>query len=351
LTGKSDLEVGETVVDRDGTPIAATLMRPRRAKEPLPAWVILHGITRPGRAHTELVRFTRALTATKTVAIVPEVPEWRELDLSPGLAAPTVAAALNGLRDSGWALDAPVGVVGFSFGAPHAIAATGAPELVERLAGSVAFGGYYDLARTCRFMITGRHEWQGKEYYLPPDPYGRWIVAANYLTATPGREGYQPAANALRRLAAWAGDLGAPSWDPCYDPFKVKLRFELSDEHREVFDLIAPMSTEEPNHTKGLALAEELIEAAHKVDPAMEPAEALEAVNRPVHILHGRKDHLIPFSESLRLQRGLPPSTWSSATVTALFGHSAQDPLPSLPQAAREVPVFLRALNGALGLV
>jgi pimeloyl-ACP methyl ester carboxylesterase len=339
------------ILDRDGTLIDATLMRPRRAKGRLPAWVILHGITRPGRAHTMLVRFTRALTATGAVAIVPELPEWRELTLAPELTVPSIKAALAGLRDTNLSRDEPVGVVGFSFGAPHAIAATGSPELEDHLAGSIAFGGYCDLARTFRFMVTGHHEWRGVHHHLRPDPYGRWIVTANYLTSVPGREGQVAVADALRRLAEYAGDLGAPSWDSCYDPLKEELRQGLNDELRDVFDLIAPMASDDPDPEKGLALAEELIAAARRDDPAMEPAEALASVRRPVHILHGRKDQLIPFSESLRLQSTLPSSTWSKATVTGLFGHSAQDPFPSLRDAAREVPKFIRALSGALGVV
>ena len=351
LTGHSSIEEEDTTLDRDGTSVDATLLRPRRAKGRLPAWVILHGVTRPGRAHTELVRFTRALTATGAVAIVPELPEWRRLTLAPELAVPTIKAALAGLRDTGWTRDEPVGVVGFSFGAPHAIAATGSPELEDQLAGSIAFGGYCDLARTFRFMITGSHEWRGTRYQLRPDPYGRWIVTANYLASVPGREGQVPVADALRRLAEHAGDVGVPSWEARYDPLKEELRQGLDDELRGVFDLIAPKASEDPDPEAGVALAEELIAAALRVAPSMEPLEALGSVRRPVHILHGRQDRLIPFTESLRLEAALPTSTWSKTTVTDLFGHSAQNPFPSLPTAVREIPIFVRALSAAIGLV
>ena len=52
----------------------------------------------------------------------------------------------------------------------------------------MGFGGYCDLERTLRFQFTGEHEWNGEAHSLRPDPYGRWIVGANYLTAVPGFE-------------------------------------------------------------------------------------------------------------------------------------------------------------------
>ena len=71
----------------------------------------------------------------------------------------------------------------------------------------------------------------------------------------------------------------------------------------------------------------------------------------PVHVIHGRHDHLVPFSEGLRLGRALAEVTPARATVTTLFGHSAQDPLPSLREALREVPIFVGALTRALAAV
>ncbi|HSG47614.1 MAG TPA: hypothetical protein VLA43_07385, partial [Longimicrobiales bacterium] len=50
LADGADLRVQEIELDRGGLPIPATLYRPRRASRdaPLPAWIVLHGITRPG---------------------------------------------------------------------------------------------------------------------------------------------------------------------------------------------------------------------------------------------------------------------------------------------------------------
>ena len=351
LAGPTDYVEQELTLERDGTPIPATLARPRSATGRLPGWVVLHGVTRRGRAHGQLARFTRTIVSTGAVAIVPEVPEWRDFRLAPRLAVPTVRAAIAGLRASGWARDARVGLIGFSFGGPHAIAATGHPDLRDELAGSVAFGGYCSLRRTVRFLMTGMHDWNGVEQRLIPDAYGRWIVAANYLTSVPGCEDAGDVTEALRVLCAHAGDHDIPGVDPRLDSLKAELRGTLPEERRELFDLFAPESARLPEAAHAGWMAEELAGAARRTEPAIEPAPALADVELPVHLLHARHDNLIPYSEGLRLHRFLPERTPSRVTVTRLFGHSGQNSFPSLVRVLRELPVFLPALRSVLRLV
>ena len=132
----------EVTVDRDGTAVRATLVRPSITASELPAWVVMHGITRPGRSHTQLVRFTRALARAGIAAIVPDVPEWRDLQLRPDLSVPSIAASVRWLRDSELIRDEPVGVVGFSFGAPHAVGARASPRLRDEIGAACGFGGW-----------------------------------------------------------------------------------------------------------------------------------------------------------------------------------------------------------------
>lgn len=350
MTAPTDFLEHEISLNRDGTTVPATVVCPSRYQKPFPTWVVLHGITRPGRAHGQLVRFTRCVASAGMMAIVPEVPEWRDLSLAPHLSVPTVKAAIEGLRATGLAQDEPVGVIGFSFGAPHAIACAGAPEVADEVAGAAGFGGYCGLDSSFRFMMTGRHSWHGDDHFLRPDPYGRWIVAANYLTKVPGYEEAHDVARALEDLAVEASDDGALSWDPRYDATIRRLRAGIDESRREIFDLFAPHSDADLSAVVRPQLAEELAAVARRADPHIDPIEALGRVTRPVHVLHGRNDNLIPYSEAYRLAEVLPHDTVRGFTVTRLFGHSAQDSFPFL-RALNEVPVFLRALSGLLRVV
>ena len=284
--------------------------------------------------------------------LIPEVPEWRQLELAPDRTLPTVLACLEALRSmGGQGPSAPIGLLGFSFGAPQAIAASAHPDVVGRLAGVVGFGGYCDLERTLVFQFTGRHEWEGVTHQLRPDPYGRWIVGANYLTSVPGFEGAQPVADGLRRLASSAGDLGIMSWDARFDPMKDAIRQKLDPELRRVFEIFAPSSNAEPDPDAAEAMAHALAEAGRRVDPDIEAAPRFAGTVGPVRLMHGRHDHLIPHSEAFRLRSALPPSVDADLTVTRLFGHSSQDPLPGWVEGARETVLFLKGLSRVLNVV
>lgn len=352
LGGRNGVASTELTLDREGAEVPATLLTPPGRSRPLPSWIVLHGITRPGREHAQLVRFTQAVAAGGCAVLVPEVPEWRELDLAPAMTLPTVVAALAALDRHGVGDERRIGLVGFSFGSPQALAASAHPSLRGRLSGVVGFGGYCDLERTILFQLTGHHEWDGHAHHLRPDPYGRWIVAANYLTAVPGLEDAEPVARGLRRLAAIAGDRGVMAWDGQLEPVREEIRARLGPgRHRDVFELLAPPSEVEADGGAVEELGHALAAAARLADPAVEPGPLLAAAPGPVHLVHGLRDHLIPFTEMFRLERTLPPGAVRRATVTPLFAHSSRDPLPGLWGGLREGARFVRALSGVLGVV
>ena len=334
-------------MEREGRVVPATLVTPVGVPSP-PAWVALHGITRPGRSHPGLQRFTRAVAAAGVATIVPEVPEWRELLLRPDLTAATVTAGIAGLRETGIAVDRPVGVVGFSFGAPHAIATASHPELASEIGAVASFGGYADLEATLRFMMFGHHEWGGCTHRLLPDPYGRWIVAGNFLTHVPGFDEAGDVAAALLELGRISGDVGAYAWDPVYDPSIREMRARVAAPRRPLFDEFATESTSrrpdvDPEWPSRLAAA------ARSVVPSIDPVETLGEPQAPVTILHGFRDNLIPFSEAHRLGR-VAGGADTTVTVTRLFGHSGQDEL-RLGEALRELPPFARTLGRLLYMV
>lgn len=350
LAGDGPVETREVTLRRGSESLPASWTLPTGAREPVGAWIVLHGLTRSGRDHVQLVRFTRALAASGSAVLVPEVPEWRALHLAPKATAPTIRAALDWLEEAPEVEGTRRALVGFSFGAPQAIVASARPELRDRVAGVVAFGGYCDLERTVRFQLTGEHEWKGVTRWHRPDPYGRWIVAGNHLTGVPGFRDHEDVAAALLELARTAGDASLPSWDPSLDHLKEHLRRELDRDHRAAFDLMAPVGGGELEPDRGAELARSITEAALQANPEMEVRNRLGNVPGPVHLVHGRNDHIIPFTEGLRLGRELPGSAAARLTVTALFGHSDQDPFP-WARGVQESAAFFRALTRLLGLV
>ncbi|HET7274420.1 MAG TPA: hypothetical protein VFI91_04540 [Longimicrobiaceae bacterium] len=335
----------EVEIAVDGTTVPATLIQTsaRRA----PAWVVLHGITVPGRQHPTLLRFSHALAAAGGTVLIPEVPAWRELRIDPAAAGATIKSAAQFLRDE--LPEERVGVIGFSFGATQALvtaADSASHDLIDTVVG---FGGYCDLERTLIFMMTGEHEWKGTSRKADPDPYGRWIVAANYLTDIPEFSGMTAVADGAVALATKVGQAGTFAGDPMYDELKLEVRKTLSTAEREVWDLIAPPAGAAVPPEAARALAKQLVAAALDRHPDLDPRPALGGVRQRVVLAHGFEDRLIPFTETLRLQKELPATVESSVTITRLFAHSTGgDALRSWQypgEALRYVRLLVRALR------
>lgn len=293
-----------------------------------PGWVVLHGITVPGRRHPTLLRFSRALAASGGVVLVPEISSWQRLKIDPEAADRTIAAAARHLADDPAVAPGGVSVIGFSFGATQALITAAHPELRHAIRSVVGFGGYCDLGRTLTFMMLGEHDWKGARFSAEPDPYGRWIVAANYLTHAPGYSGAGAVARAAEALAVDAGRRLIYAGDPIYDELKLELRRELEPGDRELWDLIAPPAGTSVPSEPARRLAEALVTGALDVHPELDPRPALAGLERRVVLAHGHADRLIPFSETLRLRDHLPDTVDAHVCITRLFAHSGEaDPL------------------------
>ncbi len=348
----ANVRTEETEVDRCGMAVPATLLLPRRIETPLPGWIALGGVSCMGRHHPQLVRFARSLASSGAAVLIPEIPEWRELKLAPRAVAPTMRGCIDRLGAQPEVATAPYGLIGFSFGAPQVAIAASRGDLGDAVGGIVLFGGYCSLERTMTCQLTGEHEWEGLEHRLSPDPFGGWVVAANYLTEVPGWEDASDVAAALRQLAQAASGQRISAWDPQHDPLIRQLREALPSRRRRLFDIFARPSDlacedpEESRHIAGL-----LAVACRRVEPLLDPATALTSVDLPTRLVHGRGDRLIPFTEGLRLHDSLPASARRSLTVTRTLNHSADSAPTGLVNRVRENLKMLDAIRGMINTV
>ena len=340
-----DIEIGS------GTEVVrARRYRPAAARHrALPGWVLLHGATRPGPDHVAIVRFAASLASAGGDVLVPEVRAWRRLELDPAPARRALALAARHLCADPRVRPGGVVLVGLSFGCTQALIA-GAELAAEGLVrGVLGYGGYLSLENAVRFGLTGQFEWKERTEYLRPDPYGRWVVAANYLHRIPGYEGAEDVSRALGRLAALAGDHGFMSWEPSSDPYKAEVMASVSARNTGLFRVFAPDAAQDPDPHRAEELAPLLVEAARAIHPELELSHALEGRSLPpIRLIHGQDDHLIPFTETLALERFLRKRADVEATVTGLLAHSRE----SVTSAGRlrEAARFLAALRGVMAL-
>jgi len=302
-----------------------------------------------GRRHPQLTRFAEALASSGAAVLVPEIPEWRQLKVSPRPAKPTIRACIQLLQQQPEVRPGKLGLIGFSFGAPQVAIAAATDDLAEHIAGIVLFGGYCSLDRTLTCQLTGDHEWDGVNYALAPDPYGRWVVGSNHLTGVPGHEDAGDVADALHRLASAASEQRVSAWEPYHDEMIRQSRQALPARKKALFDMFAtPSGAKRPDPEACLEMARKLTEACLRVDPLLEPAPHLAGVGVPTRLIHGRGDRLIPFTECMRLHDSLPESARQGRTVTGLFAHSADKSTGSLLSRIREKATFFRALQGLI---
>ena len=347
----SAVVVEETAYDRTGERLPATVVRPAGPRRRLPGWVVLHGLTYSGREHPALLRFVRAIAAAGNVVLLPDIPEWRALRVAPAITVDTIRAAVRALHARADIEHEHAAVLGFSFGATQAIVASVDPAIRGLLHGVVAWGGYSDVHRLFRFGMMGDHDLDGRRMHVRPDPYGCWIMSGNYLTHMPGFETFGDVARALHGLACEAGRRRVFAWDPVFDPDKRQLRETLEPAHRELFDMLAPETTmPDPDPAVVGPLAVQLADAALRVDPLFDPSPFLPRVDLPILLAHGRHDRLIPFTETIRLSRALPPQCVDSLTITALFEHSGGSapglgPFGMIREGVRFVDVLRRVIR------
>lgn len=348
------IQVRELTYRRASEVLPARLyQRVGRGTRRRPAWILLHGLTYHGRKHPSLERFARALAASGATVIIPEIPEWSSLRVAPDATGPGIAGALEALRREPGIDPERIGVFGFSFGATQSLAALSDQRLGDQIRALVAWGGYCDLHRLFHFGITGEHELDGVRTRIAPDPYGAWIMGANYVTGIHRHSAHTELAAALYELALASGRAGVYAGDSYYDPLKARLRESLPPAQREAFRLFAPLPTDSPADPDRVAeLIHDLAEAALRAAPLLDPQPRIPELQVRTAIAHGRDDTLIPYTESLRLSRVLPPATRARCTITSLFAHStgASHALDTLSR-ARETARFCIMLNRILHLV
>ena len=263
----------EIVVAAERRTIRADLYRGARSRSAL---VLVHGLSRAGRRHPELVRLARLLTRHGELVLVPELEGLVAFKLT-GAEIDEIRRSLRyaaGLSDA-------VGIAGFSFGAgPALLAAAAFPGV--RLVGS--FGGYADLANVITYVTTGVHTFRGRRYAQRQEEYNRWKLLMLLV-------GFVPSERDRELLGAIADrKLQNPSADT------AKGAAQLGPDGRAVLNLV--LNRQE---TAVPALLADLSREARDAMAHLSPLASIPRTSGRLLIAHGIADDSIPFTESLRL--------------------------------------------------
>jgi dienelactone hydrolase len=290
-----------------------------------PAIVVTHGFTHQGAADPRLQALCRRLARAGFVVVAPEFDEMRQYRLGTGDQA-DLEAVVAGLGAHP-AIDAGrVGVMAFSFGAAPALIGLSRPPLRDAVTFAVVFGGYFDLKRTFKYVLTGAYDGFGHHGRLPVPTVGddRWkFLRGNLAMIPPSPTSALLEDAAVRRIA---------------DPAALVDVSGCSEAERAAFALI---ENRDPDRFDALYDA-----AAPFIDAwvqRLSPVHTAHTIRARLILIHSYTDQKTPFIESIAMSRGVPAAPSPSLTLLNAFAHV------DLRLNWRSLPSLLR--DGLPGLV
>lgn len=245
------------------------------------AMVLVPGAAVLGRDEPRLQAFARTLARAGFAVLVPELPEVRQLVLSRA-DGDRVADALRQLNSR--LPELPLGVAAISYAAAPAIIAAIEDDLAPRIAFVVAIGSYRDAYTTIRFVTTGAFRPRGdsREFRLEPNAHGRWAI----LRANAGRLDDPSDARLLQQIAQRR-----------YRDRDADISREaamLGPQGRAVLALVDNRDPDAVNR-----LIEDLPESVRReIDGLNLAFYDLSKLRGHLILVHGRSDHMVPYSES-----------------------------------------------------
>ncbi len=267
--------------------------------------VLVPGVVPLGNRDPRLVAFAQTLARAGFAVLAPQMPGYQKLQVRPTDIG-VVAAAFRFLAaHPRWTPQGRAGMVAFSYAVGFAVLAGLQPDIRNQVRFIVGIGGYYDLNDVVTYATTGYFQMDGRWVLRQPDSYGKWVFLESSRP-------YLDSANDRSLLGEMA-------------------RMKLENPHADIAPLTQRLGPEGASVYRLLA----------NTDPAKAPAriaalpkpiravmDALTLNNKNLHTLHarlilvaGEDDGIVPYDQSLRLARAVPPGHARVFIIHRVLGH------------------------------
>lgn len=264
--------------------------------------VVLPGIHHLGIDDPRFISFSRALAASGFAVLTPVLASLADYRVD-AASIPTIGATPAWLgRRLG---TRPVTVIALSFSGGLALLAACDPQYASHMRMLVLFGGYENLERVARFLVTGQEEFpDGSILPAPAHDYGASVFVYAHLSQFFDPQDL-PAAHEALKYWLWEEPQNAEPWLTKLSPQGRRLLDALMSRR---IDLVRP----------------QLLAALH-ADQAelasLSPHGQIANLRVPVFILHGATDTVIPPAESLWLEKEVPRRDLRAILITPAFTH------------------------------
>src|SRR5712672_1195216 len=289
-----------TLPTQDG-PVRARLYLPSGVTHP-PGMVVAHGIHHLGIDEPRLMSFARAAAGGGFAVLTPQIDAMADYHVD--------AASMATIGESpGWLQQrlgtGPVTVVGVSFAGSLSLLAACDPRYAPHIRALVLMGAYDNLGRVSRFLATSEAEFpDGRVAPYTAHDYGAAVFVYSNL------ENFFPASDlsvAHEALRDWLWERPEAA---------QRLLPRLSPAGRATMEMLLARKINQ--------LRPQILEVIRADEPQlaeMSPQGKLGSLQVPVFILHGAADDIIPSTESLWLQREVPPKYLREVLITPAFSH------------------------------
>ena len=300
--GTHDVTAHEITFPTVNGPVQARLYLPSGVAHP-PGMVVVHGVHHLGINEPRLISFSRAAADSGFAVLTPEVSGLADYHIDaasipvPGESAVWLQQRLG---------TGPVTVVGVSFAGGLSLLAACDPRYAPHIRALVLMGVYDGLERVMRFLATSQAEFpDGRKVPYVAHDYGAAVFVYSRLEQFFSASDLPVAREALRY---WL-------WE---QPQNVQpLLAHLSPAGRDTMDLLLTRQIER--------LRPQLLEAIRVNQSqmaAISPQGQIGNLRAPVFILHGSTDSVIPSTETLWLQKEIPPKYLRAVLIAPSFSHA-----------------------------
>jgi pimeloyl-ACP methyl ester carboxylesterase len=302
-------------------------------RNPIGALLVAHGLHPKGPEDARLDRFMRILANAGFVAVVPALPDFMQLRCDANVAA-DFKCAFDALRALPECPVATPGVLSISFGSYPALSLMCDPQRAQQVSGGVIFGGYGDPIATLRYTI-GERDPNSPE----PDPLSVPAVAINLVNELPLDAGVRTEVTkawlAFARATWGYPDMREPS---AHAPIANDIARTLAPEARTLFLRGCGLELDSREFLLS-ALAH-----SHRL-AQVDPRPNLRNLRRPLHLMHGRDDDVIPCTEVQTLMAACPEGADVTPYLTGLFAHTGTSALGNLVALAQEAATLMRMID------
>ena len=287
---------------------------------PVAGVLLVLGVNNVGRGHPAVARVAEALARSGVAVLVPDSSVLMEGRLEP--------AEIDGVVRAFEALHAReevdrerVGMVGISAGGSLCLLAAADERIAHRIAWVNAFGAYADARAYIASLAAHAYELDGAAVDWKPTRLALEGFPRLVLGQVPDPADRQVLQDALVDRLATGERVPA-------DPAVLE---RLSAEGRAFYRLLVAGSLSEAR-----AAVDALPVRTRQLLDELSPIRSLGSIRAPIHLMHERDDHHVPFVESRKLAAGLAPGGHLVRhTEFRLFTHvqpDAVDPFAAAPE-------------------